>query len=481
MATVSVTSMVPPGRQLIPERKRIGRWLLVLIACVGLLTAHSFSQFKDRLPRMGVRIGGLIGKTSLPNQRSGYLGGAFMRHQLFRNLQGEVDAGFGEIRGPTYRTQLIPLEYRLVLVPQTGVHWAPHVYAGLGATNYRIFQMPATATPGAKSAGWAAHIPIGVGAQVMLDDLAALELDGGYNASFSDGLDAVRTGKNDGFWMFELGVSILGDRDDLDPDGDGLTTRFEKGIGTDPLNPDTDGDGLTDGDEVLKYQTDPLNPDTDGDGLTDGDEVLKYRTDPLKADTDGDGLTDGDEVLRYHTDPLKVDTDGDGLSDGDEVMVYSTNPLNVDTDGGTVPDGVEVRRGTNPLDPSDDIPKAPKKEELTIELNKPVILEGVVFKFGSAEITPQSESILEKAYNTLEQHPDIEVEIHGHTDNIGQPRINLNLSKARAEAVKLYLVNKGIAAPRITTKGFGSVRPIASNATSSGRQTNRRIEFIRVK
>lgn len=474
------TSILPSGGQLAPASIWCRQLLIVFTTSLVLFPAHSSAQFKDRLPRVGVRLGGMLGKTSLADQHTGYFGGAFIRHQLFRNLQGEFDAGFGEIGGALYRTQLIPLEYRLVFVPQASTRWAPHVYVGLGATNYRIEKRPAAATPGANNAGWAGHVPLGVGAQIMLDDLAALELDGGYNVSFTDGLDAIKTGKNDGFWTFELGISILGDRDDLDPDGDGLTTRVEKGIGTDPMNPDTDGDGLNDGDEVLKYHTDPLNPDTDGEGLADGQEVLKYHTDPLKADTDGDGLSDADEVLRYHTDPLRVDTDGDGLSDGDEVMTYSTNPLNVDTDGGTVPDGVEVRRGTNPLDPGDDIPR-PMKEELSIEINKPIVLAGVVFKFGSAEISPQSGSILEKAYNTLQQHPAIEVEIHGHTDNIGMPSVNLHISQARAEAVKMYLVRKGIAAGRIVTKGFGSIRPVASNATSAGRQQNRRIEFIRVK
>jgi len=65
--------------------------------------------------------------------------------------------------------------------------------------------------------------------------------------------------------------------------------------------------------------TDPKNPDTDGDGLKDGEEVNTYRR-SIKADTDGDGLTDGDEVLKYKTDPLKTDSDGDGLSDKDELM-----------------------------------------------------------------------------------------------------------------------------------------------------------------
>lgn len=68
------------------------------------------------------------------------------------------------------------------------------------------------------------------------------------------------------------------------------------------------------------------NPDTDGDGLTDIDEINIYLTNPILADTDFDGLSDGDEVNLYGTDPTNPDTDGDGFSDGDEVNLYGTNP-----------------------------------------------------------------------------------------------------------------------------------------------------------
>jgi hypothetical protein len=84
-----------------------------------------------------------------------------------------------------------------------------------------------------------------------------------------------------------------------DRDDDGLNSQLEKQYGTDPLNPDTDGDGLTDGVEVFDLHTDPLNPDTDGDGLPDGVETHGHSqvqpgdTDPLKADSDHDGLCDG--------------------------------------------------------------------------------------------------------------------------------------------------------------------------------------------
>ncbi|MDZ4199618.1 MAG: outer membrane beta-barrel protein, partial [Kiritimatiellia bacterium] len=96
---------------------------------------------------------------------------------------------------------------------------------------------------------------------------------------------------------------------ELDSDGDGLSDEFERSIGTDPFNPDTDGDGLTDFEEVRIYKTDPLNPDTDYDGLRDGAEVHVYGTDPLNPDTDGGGVTDGHEVIEDGTDPLDPSDD----------------------------------------------------------------------------------------------------------------------------------------------------------------------------
>jgi len=93
-----------------------------------------------------------------------------------------------------------------------------------------------------------------------------------------------------------------------DNDGDGLTNSMEGMLGTDGNNPDTDGDGFTDGEEVDTHMTDPLNADTDMDGLTDYDEVMQYGTLPLRNDTDGDGLSDGFEV-QNGLDPL-VDNTG---------------------------------------------------------------------------------------------------------------------------------------------------------------------------
>ncbi len=103
-------------------------------------------------------------------------------------------------------------------------------------------------------------------------------------------------------------------------------------------DPDSDGDGLSDADEVNVYGTNPLDPDSDDDGLSDGDEVNVHGTDPLEPDSDNDGLSDGDEVNVYGTDPLEPDSDGDGLSDGDEVAI-GTDPLDPDSDDDGIVDG----------------------------------------------------------------------------------------------------------------------------------------------
>ncbi len=160
-----------------------------------------------------------------------------------------------------------------------------------------------------------------------------------------------------------------------DDDGDLLGTLEENFYHTNSSNPDTDGDKLTDGGEVLGALSDPTKVDTDGDGMNDLDEFIThlnprladlyldydndnivnideiniYHTDPFNNDTDYDFMNDGDEINVYHTDPLNNDTDNDGLLDGNEVYVYGTSPNNNDTDGDEMPDGWEVTYNLNPL------------------------------------------------------------------------------------------------------------------------------------
>ncbi len=175
------------------------------------------------------------------------------------------------------------------------------------------------------------------------------------------GTDGVRIiGENGGtasggfLGVFELEVESISS----DSDNDGMEDEWELAngliVGEDDSGLDRDGDGLTNLQEFLA-STNPQNPDTDGDGLSDGAEVNTHLTNPLVADTDGDGLSDGAEINTYETDPRLTDTDGDGLTDGQEVHFYLTNSRLADTDGDGFGDGAEVRLRSNPL-LADDIP-----------------------------------------------------------------------------------------------------------------------------
>lgn len=104
-------------------------------------------------------------------------------------------------------------------------------------------------------------------------------------------------------------------------------------------------------------------------------------------------------------------------------------------------------------------------------------LAGIGFEPDSAVIAIDSAPIMEKAYELLTKHPEISVEISGHTSAEGDRDRNLHLSLQRAEAVKSYLVGRGISADRIQTVGYGPDKPIRDNATEDGRRQNRRIEF----
>lgn len=133
-----------------------------------------------------------------------------------------------------------------------------------------------------------------------------------------------------------------------DDDGDGLSNYDEILARTDINDPDSDDDGLNDGDEVHVYLTDPNDPDSDDDGLSDWQELNTHDTDPILFDTDGDGLSDGAEINTHGTDPNVSDMDNDGLKDGQEILTYNTNPQDADTDNDGFDDGFEVNTGYDP-------------------------------------------------------------------------------------------------------------------------------------
>jgi outer membrane protein OmpA-like peptidoglycan-associated protein len=531
--------------------KKVLLFVLALITLSLVRQENAFAQQTDHKVMFGLRGGPNIWVSDFNKLKISFGGEFLLGYGLSKDFSLALSGGYENLK--TNQTpQLTDLDYgyrlgaiKLKAIPVSllGIvhlspnsNFDPYLYTGVGAFYFKRtsasvvnFASGSTLPSGAylPDSKYRASlmIPIGVGFEMFASKNFSIVVDVGAR-SIGNWIDFRRNKSIDGVLTAQAGFNLyLGKGDDDDDDNDGLSNGEERRYGTDPQNPDTDGDGLKDGEEVKRYRTNPLRSDTDGDGLRDGDEVLKYRTNPTKIDTDGDGLSDGDEVLHYKTDPLRDDTDGDGLLDGDEVNVYKTDPLRVDTDGdglsdfdevrnfktdphvadtdkdglsdgeevhryhtdplkadtdgGGVNDGDEVKRGTNPLDPADDQSGAvtPAPAPIKLEKGKNVVLEGVTFESGSAKLVKTSGATLLRVLQALEENPTLKVEIAGYTDSQGKVAANEKLSKNRAMTVKAWLTMHGIEASRLTAAGYGSKKPIASNLTPDGRARNRRIEF----
>ncbi len=110
---------------------------------------------------------------------------------------------------------------------------------------------------------------------------------------------------------------------------------------------------------------------------------------------------------------------------------------------------------------------------------KIVELSAAHFDFDRATLRPEGRRVVDEAVAVLKAESDVRVSVEGHTDSVGSDAYNEDLSQRRADAVRDYMVEQGIAASRITTRGWGESKPIASNDTAEGRAQNRRVEIIR--
>jgi len=120
----------------------------------------------------------------------------------------------------------------------------------------------------------------------------------------------------------------------------------------------------------------------------------------------------------------------------------------------------------------------PKDTEVIFELDKIHTFKNLLFDFDTYVLRPSAQKELKDISNYLTNNIRLKIKINGHTDGIGSKTYNKLLSKNRAKAVAQYLIHTGISKDRITYIGFGSTNPIKTNATSAGRKTNRRVEFV---
>ncbi|HEY0261621.1 MAG TPA: OmpA family protein, partial [Chitinophagales bacterium] len=113
-----------------------------------------------------------------------------------------------------------------------------------------------------------------------------------------------------------------------------------------------------------------------------------------------------------------------------------------------------------------------------VEIGKSVVLNNIFFEVSKFELREESKAELSTLVNLMKKNATMKIEVSGHTDNSGDEKENKILSESRAKSVADYLISQGIEASRITYKGYGSSKPIASNSTDAGKQQNRRTEFV---
>jgi outer membrane protein OmpA-like peptidoglycan-associated protein len=234
---------------------------------------------------------------------------------------------------------------------------------------------------------------------------------------------------------FSLGLDF-GERRDMYRSG-GLKDRDQDGIpdvsDQCPDQPE-DFDGYQDTDGCPDF-------DNDGDGILDVNDQCPDQAEDMDGFEDQDGCPD-------------LDNDGDGILDVNDKCPNEAETVNGFEDSDGCPDEAPIY----------------------------FPLAYINFKFATAEISGADPiPVLEEVVRIMKENPKIQVEIQGHTDNIGSDESNLTLSERRGQTVKTYLVNRGIDPSRLQTRGFGESRPIDSNDTDLGRARNRRIEFVVIK
>ena len=168
------------------------------------------------------------------------------------------------------------------------------------------------------------------------------------------------------------------------------------------------------------------------------------------------------------------DSDGDGVYDTLDKCPGTPSGVSVDSSGCPLDsDGDGVY---DYLDKCPDTPLGARVDERGCW-----VLKGVQFNIGKATIKSESYPILDDVVEVLKKNPQLNIEIQGHTDSTGSAALNQKLSQDRASAVMEYFTSKGIEKTRLTAKGFGMEKPIASNATADGRTKNRRVELKPVR
>jgi outer membrane protein OmpA-like peptidoglycan-associated protein len=306
-----------------------------------------------------------------------------------------------------------------------------------------------------------------LGANIWLAENLGVNLQTAYKHTFDDTYLLPH---------FQHSLGLIFKFGGTDTDGDGIYDKNDacpEVFGLAAFNgcPDTDGDGIKDSEDACPEVAGlaELNgcPDTDGDGIADKDdacpEVKGTKANNGCPDADGDGVIDSKDDCPKVAGPKEnkgcpwPDTDGDGILDKDDNCPKVA--------------GVAANNGC-PVVVEEVVVITP---EAKAELD--AYAKTIYFNSGKASFKKGVKEKLDAIYEIMAQYPDSKFAIGGHTDSIGSAALNKRLSQKRADAVMNYLVQKGIAADRLSAYGYGEEFPIDTNKTAKGRAHNRRVEI----
>jgi outer membrane protein OmpA-like peptidoglycan-associated protein len=326
---------------------------------------------------------------------------------------------------------------------------------------------------------------------------------GGYTVLDKEGLGTLNGGLGANFWITEnVGVNVQSMYKHTFDDARHLPHfQHAAGIVFKFGGVDTDGDGIYDKNDACKDVAGLKEfdgcPDTDGDGIKDSDDACPNVA-GLKElngcpDADGDGIADKDdacpEVKGTKANNGCPDTDGDGVIDGKDGCPKVVGPAAnkgcpwPDTDGDGVLDKDDNCPKVKGLASNKGCPKPEPKPVITEEAQAKLdeYAKTIFFNSSKSSFKRGVSDKLDAIYDIMAQYKKANFAIGGHTDSQGPAPYNQKLSESRANAVRDYLISKGLNASRLTASGHGEDSPIDSNKSRAGRANNRRVEIKLIK
>lgn len=431
--------------------------------------------------------------------------------------------GYGDFRNgggtPEFETKWFSnLGLDLVVQPQMGLgSFRPYLASGV-STMFGVAKLDGVV---AKSLDWSVYVPVELGVEYLIADNLSIWVWGESFAYMRDekAIDGVRSNGNfyqrrDELQRVGLGFSFLiGAMSDAD--GDGIANGADQCPGTpkkmkvDPNGCPFDGDkdGVPDYQDLCQSTTPGLSVnafgcslDVDKDGVVDlldkcpgtleGVDVDIHGCQVAALDADKDGVQDSIDKcpgtvagLQIDAVGCVVDSDGDGVRDDTDLCSGTSPGVAVGATGCALPAADADRDGI-----ADSLDRCPgTRSGVAVDTNgcAPIVLikgaklvvDGIVFKTGSAVIDEVSAPVLARAAIAITNAPDAKISIAGFTDDVGSEASNRRLSERRAASVKAYLVKSGVPASQLTVKGYGEENPVVDNSSVANRAENRRIEF----